>query len=517
MGAAVAAAAATPTPAPPQPAASSLPVLNGLHVGSQPRGSEAVLAGVSQWSQQREAVLAPSIGELTLYMTAATADVNFDAFSAPELHIVASAKGWPADDHGALWKSSDSGAAASIVSITIASNLGSSDGLAPGQSRAVRLTFQCLQPGVVEFQVLLHTQGFEPVTLWLSKHCGGQCRPGLHVGTALGLSDIVEDGKAHSKDPLANVDAYQATSTFFVRYLPRGAGDPDQTVTPQLKCVGLGAGVTLNTRAVLVTGKVAGDHYLEVVYQCQEEGVYECRLELHLKLWGSPDLHWRKSCGGVPRSDVTVDSDLGDYTHVFSGGRAATEWAPDNPTVRLQDAEEEVTFFVRPSSSSAGAGAGGGFGASPDGHQLRLGTPRLYSSDTSVLDVSLAEGADTVTGRVLTSSEDFVSVLARHSCKASGTAIVLVRIPVVKVVPAPAPAPAGATVSGPAFSLQEPENLFRPISFAYKKRCGAHLAAPFFFSTFGIACFGSLAVLVGLSCWWSRRVSAQESEPLEPR
>lgn len=190
-----------------------------------------------------------------------------------------------------------------------------------------------------------------------------------------------------------------------------------------------------------------GGRRYDIQYACFDRAEFMCTLRFGLHLWRSPELKWRKSCGGDARPDLAIESSLARYADVFAHGHPSAAWTMMQPEVKLLPEEDDVSFTVRQQGSEAGAA-------------MVLRMPEVWSSNTEVLNVSIANAAQ-VAGRVLAGDRDGALLLVHHNCKKYGDAIVTVRVPTEDWA-----TELGATLGD--------RKMFGPVSFSYHKSCGQH-------------------------------------------
>lgn len=448
-------------------------VLHGFNVGQEPLGMDVVKDGEPQWTRQNEMELAFNQKEVNLYVTMASSSSTSQQFAFPVVRTTAVDWGLPGEmlRTAGKAKSADAGAG-SIVQVEMMSDL--DKGLVSRDSpKTLRLAFKCFKAGTARIELVLSPklawEPYRPLSLWLTKRCGGGFKKGFQVGSQAGGKDLVVDGivKGHPND----VDGLTDQSSFYIKYAPTGPQDPDQEPKPVLDCVESSNGkhaAALKMNVDIEEAAVAADggRRYNVLYSCFDRSDFECTLRIGLELWRSPQLKWKKSCGGTARPDMVVESSLARYATVFSSGQPAPAWLLKSPQVTLLPEETDVSFTVHRRADSQGS------------KPMVLFSPQAQSSDTSVLETSIAN-AESVAGRVLGSGEDGATLLVQHTCKGYGHALVTVVLPT------------GDGATGSPDASTDDLNMFGPVSFSYYKSCSG---SGFFLQSAGVGIMGILCI-----------------------
>lgn len=466
-------------------------VLPGFNVGEEPQGTDVVKNGEPQWTRQHELELPYNRNEVNLYISMADSATS-QPFAFPIVRTTAVDWGLPGEPLQAtgVARGADVGAG-SIVQVQVLSNLDKGS-VSRDSPKSLRLAFQCFKAGTARVELVLSPKAawepYRPLSLWLTKRCGGGFRKGFEVGSDAATNDLVLDGvvKRHPSD----VSGLTGTTSFYVRYAPSGPRDPDQHPKPAVQCVGSSSGrhdaaSTMNAGVKVVATADGGSRY-DVEYSCVDRADFECTLRLGLELWKSPQLKWKKSCGGAARPDMVVESSLARYATVFVGGRPAAEWLLENPQVTLLPEEADVSFTVHHKADLHGSEA------------MVLSIPQVQSSDTSILEAN-ATNAASVSGRRLGGDKDGATLLVQHTCKSPGRARVTVLIPTVD------------GNGGPQGDL----NMFGPVSFSYYKSCAGSGCVPFSapLGMLGLLCVSSVAAA---GCMTLRPAEQPKERPEPP-
>lgn len=467
----------------------SADVLRGLNVGQKPHGSDVVRHGQSFWTRHREPEFSNSVNEVNLHISMDSSDAG-QQFAFPVVRTTVVKRGLPGMSQRSpqAWDLPNS-----IAQVEVLSDLDKGD-LSARSPKFTRLFFKCHRAGTIRVELLLNPrlpwEPYAPVSMWLTKSCGGGPKKGFDVGSSAGLKDLVADGSVLKQNWV--VGNLVDMSSFYVKYASAGRAEPDQKPDAMMRCVDTRGGMptsALTTSFSMVKNATSdGSSRYDVSYSCLERAEFECTLRFGLKLSRSPQLKWRKHCGGAARPDIIVDSSLARYAAVFASGQPASAWNVDAPQVSLPAEEDDVSFTVRRRIDVEGS------------KPAALGAARVRSSDSSVLEASLTNAAS-IAGRVLAGDKDGASLLVHHNCKSRGKATVTVFI---------------ATENMPAEQTEasslDPE-LFGPISFSYIKSCGG--AGPGFLQLAGgssgvfesvtlSACVIPAAViLLIVMCMWS--------------
>jgi hypothetical protein len=418
-------------------------VLRGINIGQEPQGSDVVRNGLPQWTREHKPEVPYNVNEVTLYVSMAH-NGNGQGFAPPHVRSTVVQQGYPGDaSHSPRNVQNPDGSA--IVEAQIFSDLNEGQ-LLPGAPKSLRMVFQCRSAGTALIELVLRPrpvwQPYGPISIWLNKTCGGGYKAGFDVGSQRGLKDFVANGKVYSQ-PL-DVDGITDYSSFSARYLPDST-ELDQAPRPKLQCTDQRTGLPSNDlQTQLSVEKDANvDENLRyvVAYSCSKRGVFDCTLGFQLQLWRSPQLRWRKMCGGDARPDIVVQSNLNRFANVFGSGRPISAWAMVKPQVWLLPEEQDISFEVHRLASNKAV-------------LLRL--PNVHSSDPDVLSVSLTNAA-VVSGRVLTKAQDGATLLVHHDCKRPGKAMVTLTIP---------------TDDWEQQEARVGLSMFGPVSFSYMKSCG---------------------------------------------